>query len=142
MNRRQFLTGISAAAAGPGALRGAAGAECGCAMMPALQAATASGWGAPRIKITNVNETPPSETPAEAEPAKIKILNVHEAPNLERVKTRITGMIAAPPAPTLEIINSAPIRARITTITLPPTTGQTPKHSWLLSVAGNTLVPK
>ncbi|HYM13817.1 MAG TPA: galactonate dehydratase [Bryobacterales bacterium] len=59
MNRRQFLAGFSAAAAGGGmGMRGApAGrrgveADCGCA--PMLAPAPAGNWPAPRIKVTNL----------------------------------------------------------------------------------------
>ena len=67
MNRRQFLTGFSAAAM---ASRTAAAADCSCAPMlaAAVPAPEAAGWPAPRIKVTNmkafgVSLTPNSDRP-------------------------------------------------------------------------------
>jgi galactonate dehydratase len=64
MNRRQFITSFSAAAAAAGP---ASAAECGCAplLAAAAQAAPekAAGWPAPRIKITGVKVFGVSLTP-------------------------------------------------------------------------------
>ncbi|MBI3695283.1 MAG: galactonate dehydratase [Acidobacteria bacterium] len=69
MNRRQFLTGFSAAAAGPQILKSSNSQICPCTpMLAAAQSAGSSGWPAPRIKVTNmkaigVSLTPDSDRP-------------------------------------------------------------------------------
>jgi galactonate dehydratase len=64
MNRRQFLTGFSAAAA-LGGRSAARAADCGCTpLLAAAQSPAApAGWPAPRLKITNVKAIGVSLTP-------------------------------------------------------------------------------
>src|SRR6185369_16639328 len=64
MNRRQFLTGFSAAAA-LGGRSAAHAADCGCTpLLAAAQSPAApAGWPAPRLKITNVKAIGVSLTP-------------------------------------------------------------------------------